>query len=135
MSTNQNAAVSADPGGVIAEFTECLNRGDLDGAMALYLPEAVFQAAPDEPAISGPERIRAALSEFLALNPTMQGELVKVHEAADTALVINRWQLSGADPAGQPLEMAGTSADVMRRRADGSWGILVDDPWGGGGPG
>jgi hypothetical protein len=23
------------------------------------------------------------------------------------------------------------SADVMRRRDDGSWGILVDDPWGG----
>jgi len=27
--------------------------------------------------------------------------------------------------------MAAKSADVLRRRPDGSWGILIDDPWGG----
>ena len=102
--------------------------------MALYLPDAVFQAAPDQPTISGSERIRAALGEFLKLRPTMKGELLKVHEVADTALVINRWRLAGTDPAGESLEMDGTSADVMRRREDGSWGILVDDPWGGESP-
>jgi hypothetical protein len=26
--------------------------------------------------------------------------------------------------------MAATSADVLRRRGDGSWGIVIDDPWG-----
>jgi hypothetical protein len=26
--------------------------------------------------------------------------------------------------------MAATSADVLRRRPDGSWGIVIDDPWG-----
>jgi hypothetical protein len=28
--------------------------------------------------------------------------------------------------------MGGLSADVMRRRPDGSWRVLIDDPWGGG---
>jgi hypothetical protein len=26
--------------------------------------------------------------------------------------------------------MEATSADVLRRRPDGSWGIVIDDPWG-----
>lgn len=120
------------PAEVIERFSVCLNSGDLDGALSLYLPEAVFQAAPGEAAISGAESIREALASFLALQPEMTGELLKVHEAGDTALVINSWQLIGTQPGGEPMEMAGVSADVMRRRYDGSWGILVDDPWGGG---
>lgn len=132
MSDTKTATRPTTPAEVIEHFAACLNSGDLDGALSLYLPEAVFQAAPDESAISGREAIGEALAGFLALRPRMTGELQKVHEAGDTALVINRWQLSGTQPDGSPLEMAGTSADVMRRREDGSWAILVDDPWGGG---
>jgi uncharacterized protein (TIGR02246 family) len=116
---------------VIERFSDCLNSGDLDGALSLYLPDAVFQAAPDQQPMRGTEAIREALAAFFALEPTITGELQKVHEAGDTALVINRWRLSGTQSEGEPLEMAGVSADVMRRRDDGSWGILVDDPWGG----
>jgi uncharacterized protein (TIGR02246 family) len=119
------------PGEVIERFSACLNSGDLDGALSLYLPEAVFQAAPGEAAITGAEPIREALDSFLALRPEMTGELRTVHEAGDTALVINSWHMRGTRPGGEPVEMAGVSADVMRRREDGSWAILVDDPWGG----
>jgi ketosteroid isomerase-like protein len=55
-----------------------------------------------------------------------------VVEARDTALVAYRWQLEGTAPDGSPVEMAGMSADVLRRRPDGSWGVLIDDPWGAG---
>lgn len=54
----------------------------------------------------------------------------KVLRAGDTALVANRWTLTGTAPDGSPVEMAATSADVLRRRADGSWGIVIDDPSG-----
>jgi uncharacterized protein (TIGR02246 family) len=120
------------PAEVIEQFSACLNSGDLDGALSLYLPDAVFQAGPDQSPVSGREAIGEALAGFLALGPRMTGAIQKVHEVGDTALVINRWQLSGTQPDGSQLEMAGTSADVMRRREDGSWAILVDDPWGGG---
>ncbi len=52
--------------------------------------------------------------------------------AGDVALVQNRWQLEGTQPDGSPIEMHGHSADVLRRASDGSWRILIDDPWGGG---
>ena len=81
---------------------------------------------------------QAALESFLAVKPRMEGTIEKVLEAGDTALVANRWRLSGTAPDGSPVQMAATSADVLRRRPDGSWGIVIDDPWGaavaGGGP-
>jgi len=44
--------------------------------------------------------------------------------------VLNSWTLDGTTPDGMPLQLSGTSADVLRRRSDGSWGLLIDDPWG-----
>ena len=118
------------PAGTIEAFGHCLNDGDLEGALSLYEPDAVFQSAPGTAAITGRDAIREALTGFLALNGTIAAEIVKVHEAGDVALVANRWTLRGARPNGEPIELSGTSADVLRRRDDGTWGILVDDPWG-----
>jgi ketosteroid isomerase-like protein len=28
------------------------------------------------------------------------------------------------------VKMGGRSADVLRRQGDGSWRVLIDDPWG-----
>ncbi|HEV2812773.1 MAG TPA: SgcJ/EcaC family oxidoreductase [Solirubrobacteraceae bacterium] len=111
-----------------AAFADRLAAGDLDGALALYEPDATFAPQPGAH-VTGLDAIRGALEQFIALNPTLDGEVEKVLEAGDVALVTNRWTLRGTGPDG-PLEMAGVSADVMRRQPDGTWRILVDDPWG-----
>jgi ketosteroid isomerase-like protein len=59
----------------------------------------------------------------------ISGEIQKVVEAGDTALLVNRWVLDGTGPDGSAVQMRGVSADMMRRQADGSWRVLVDDPW------
>jgi ketosteroid isomerase-like protein len=64
------------------------------------------------------------------LKPKLTGEIQGVREGGDVALVLNRWRLDGHGPEG-PVEMSGTSADVLRRQNDGSWRVLIDDPWGG----
>jgi uncharacterized protein (TIGR02246 family) len=125
--------MSTTPAAVVERFGDCLNAGDIDGALALYEPEASFQAQPDAPPVRGREQIRAALEGFFALDPTMEGEVVKVVEAGDVALVMNRWSLRGTQPDGESLELGGVSADVVRRQDNGSWRVVVDDPWGGGG--
>ena len=114
---------------MIERFSRLLGEGDLDSMMELYEPDATFAPQPGQTA-AGHEQIRAALGGFLAIEPRMEGTIEKVLEAGDTALVANRWRLTGTTADGEPVEMAGTSADVLRRRADGSWGILIDDPWG-----
>jgi uncharacterized protein (TIGR02246 family) len=117
------------PEATIERFSELLAAGDLESMVALYEPDATF--APQAGAsVSGRDAIRAALSGFLAVKPRMTGQIEKVLRAGDTALVANRWTLSGTAPDGQPVSMGATSADVLRRRPDGSWGIVIDDPWG-----
>lgn len=119
------------PKHAIELFTEALNSGDVDGAMALYETDATFAPQPGEE-VKGHEAIRVALDQFMALKPRMGGEITKVMTAGDVALVMNRWQLEGTQADGALVEMRGHSADVLRRTPDGDWRILIDDPWGGG---
>jgi uncharacterized protein (TIGR02246 family) len=117
------------PEATIERFSELLAEGDLEALLELYEPDAAFAPQPGE-TVNGHDEIRAALETFLAVKPRMEGKVEKVLEAGDTALVANRWRLSGTAPDGSPVDMAATSADVLRRRPDGSWGIVIDDPWG-----
>jgi uncharacterized protein (TIGR02246 family) len=117
------------PAAVVERFAELLAEGDLEGMLELYEPDAAFAPQPGE-TVTGRKQIRAALEGFLAVKPRMDGTIEKVLEAGDTALVTNRWRLAGTAPDGTPVRMAATSADVLRRRSDGSWGIVIDDPWG-----
>jgi uncharacterized protein (TIGR02246 family) len=117
------------PEAVIERFSRLLAEGDLDAMVELYEPDATFAPQPGE-TVTGRDAIRSALGAFLAVRPRMSGTIEKVLCAGDTALVANRWSLSGTAPDGSAVEMAATSADVLRRRPDGSWGIVIDDPWG-----
>jgi uncharacterized protein (TIGR02246 family) len=117
------------PEAVIERFASLLADGDLDGLVDLYEPDASFVPQPGR-TVTGREAIRAALVPFLALRPRMRGDIVRVVRAGETALLANRWTIRGTDPQGGAIEMDGTSADVLRRRPDGSWAIVIDDPWG-----
>ena len=64
--------------------------------------------------------------------PSLQGDIEQVVYAGDVALVANRWVLEGTSPDGKPVRLSGRSADVLRRRCNGEWRIVIDDPWGGG---
>ena len=120
------------PEEVIELFAASLNRGDVDAAITLYESDAAFAPQPGGE-VTGLEAIRDALQQFAALKPRLRGEITNVLTAGDVALVHNRWQLEGTQPDGSPVEIRGHSADVLRRAPDGSWRILIDDPWGAGG--
>ena len=131
MSSGETRAVS--PQQVLERFAEHLNGGDLEALVGLYEPDAAFVAEPGV-LLEGLDAIRGALESFLALNPTITGEIQGVVETGGVALVVNRWRMEGTGPEGARVEMSGVSADVVRRQPDGSWRVLIDDPWGGGAP-
>jgi ketosteroid isomerase-like protein len=64
----------------------------------------------------------------------MSGRVEQVLEAEGTALVAYRWQMLATAPDGTPIRQGGRSADVLRRRPNGSWGVIIDDPYGGADP-
>jgi uncharacterized protein (TIGR02246 family) len=121
---------ATSPQAVIEVFANALQAGRVDDLVALFEEDAVFVPQPAAAPIAGLDAIRASLSQFAKLRPTMESDIRAVIVAGDIATVHNTWRLAGTGPDGEPITMAGVSADVVRRRADGSWGILIDNPWG-----
>jgi uncharacterized protein (TIGR02246 family) len=118
------------PAGTVEHFSELLGAGRLDALLDLYEDGATFVPEPGR-AVSGRASIRAELEQLVALTPRMSGRVEQVLQAGDTALVAYRWQMQATAPDGTPIRQGGLSADVLRRRADGSWGVVIDDPYGG----
>jgi len=127
-------AVRADspcstPEGVLDQFVALLGAGDLDATLDLFADGAAFLPDPTS-VVTGADRIRAGLAGFFAIRPTLTPGRRHVVVAGDTALVVHDWQLRGALPDGTPVEQQGRAVDVLRRRPDGTWRLLIDDPWG-----
>ncbi|HEX3245882.1 MAG TPA: SgcJ/EcaC family oxidoreductase [Chloroflexota bacterium] len=118
------------PEDLIRNFTEAFNAGDADTLMALYEPGASLVAGPGQVA-TGTEALRQAIQGFLALKPTLTMELSTPVVVGELALTGSRWTLNGTDPSGAPITMAGVSAEIVRRQSDGTWLLVVDNPFAG----
>lgn len=81
-----------------------MNEGNVDAALELYDEDAVFAAQPAQ-VVREQSQIREALEGFAAMKPALTGEIVKVLETADHAIVLNTWNLKGTSPDGSPIEM------------------------------
>lgn len=110
-------------------FSEALNGGNLDALVALYEPQAAFTPEPGQ-VVNGTQAIREALNAFVAIKPTLTLDVKTLARTEDIALTSAKWELSGTDPDGNEITMAGHSVEVSRRQPDGSWLFVIDTPWG-----
>ena len=117
------------PKAVLQSIVDGINAGDLDSLMTLYEPGAVFATQPGK-LTDGLPGIREALSSFVAAKGRLDLKVTRVLEGGDLALVAGVWSFVGTGPDGQPLRLAGKSADVLRRQTDGTWRFVIDNPWG-----
>lgn len=122
--------LATSPAHLMSLFAERAANGDVDGLLALYEPEAVFEPQLGT-VLRGSDRIGAALTGFAAMRPKIEysGEADCVI-VDDIAIVANTWSVIGDLPDGGTHREAGLSADVLRRQPDGSWLILIDQPRG-----
>ena len=117
------------PEQVLQSIVDGINAGNLDALMTLYEPEAAFATQPGS-LTHGLPGVRGALAGFLALKGKLDLKVTRVLEASGLALVITVWSFTGTGPDGKPVKLATKSADVLRRQADGSWRLVIDNPWG-----
>jgi ketosteroid isomerase-like protein len=97
--------------------------------MPLYESDAAFAAQPGN-LIQGLAGVREGLAGFIAMKGKLDLKVTRVLVADDLALVIGVWSFTGSGPDGKPVRLASKSADVLRRQLDGSWRIVIDNPWG-----
>jgi ketosteroid isomerase-like protein len=98
-------------------FVECANAGDATGIAALYEEHAVM-AYPPGRVTEGRDAIRALWENVLVSKPHFEQE-----EPLPT-LISGEIALTSTPPR----DGAGARAQVVRRRADGTWLRLLDQP-------
>jgi ketosteroid isomerase-like protein len=60
----------------------------------------------------------------------MDGDVKKVVRSGELALVCTNWGLTGNGQDGNPVNLSGQATDVLRQQADGTWCIVIDNPFG-----
>src|SRR5437870_2806948 len=109
-------------------FTKYFSAGDLDAVMSLYEPGATI--VQRDTSVTGHAAIRQALSGFLALKGEFALQLRKTFQSDDIALLFSNWTIRGTGPDGEPVELEGQTSDVVRRQPDGTWLLVIDNPYG-----
>jgi uncharacterized protein (TIGR02246 family) len=106
-------------------IAERLNAGDLEGAVALYEPDARFVLGPGNVA-SGSDAIREVMRQMLAGHPTLTMEVPLVVQTGDLALLGSKWTSTTTGPDGKQSTDSGNGREVVRRQADGTWRFAID---------
>jgi len=120
---------ATDPAQVIEHFIKLFNSGDADGIVAdLYEDDAVLLPEPGAQPVSGKAAIKEVIQQFLALGGSMSLTGATAIPNGDLALTHSQWRLD--IPGAQAMEA--TTAEVVRRQADGSWRYIIDNPFGNG---
>jgi uncharacterized protein (TIGR02246 family) len=118
---------ATSPGEIHELFQAAFNAGDTPAVLALYEPGAVFVTGPGV-CVAGHEAIGKVFEALFALKPVMRLETASILENGDLALLEGRWVWAGASREGDPMQITGTSREVVRRQSDGSWLYCIDDP-------
>jgi uncharacterized protein (TIGR02246 family) len=116
-----------DPTALASRFAAHVNAKDLEGAIGLYEHSAIF-VGPDGAQANGHEAIRRTLEAMIAAQPRITNvEPGSAVVADDLAMMSSRWRITfGAFPDAPAVD--GSSTEVARRQADGSWLYAIDWP-------
>lgn len=106
-----------------------LNANDVAAMQALHAKGVIFVPNPGV-ALSKEEDIAGALGQFAAISDQFDVKVRSVYESGDTLLVVADWTLAGKSSDGKPMNMTGSTADVLRRSPDGKLLAVIDNPFG-----
>ena len=110
-------------------FMRFVKEGNLDGLVDLYEPDAVFVGREGK-AISGSSAIRELYQGLFSITSEFQiHPSIATLYAGDVALDIGDWQYTGKAPDGSEVSDGGRSYVVVRRQSDGTWKIVIDNPY------
>jgi len=115
------------PEALHAALEDAFNRGDVEAYANVYDDDAVLVVPPDGRSLRGRGDIRAHAATVFLRRPRMTIEVRKKLETDGLALTQTRWRLRIPGPDGG-AELDGRAAVVSRRRPDGTWVIVLDDP-------
>lgn len=110
-------------------FARAYNSGHIENILALYEPGSCHVSQTGVAQV-GFEAIRMGLQDLQALKGHITSENQYTYRIGEIALLRARWHLVGTKPDGEPLDLWGGSAEVVRQQPDGRWLYVIDHPFG-----
>jgi len=117
------------PEELLNRVTECMNNKDLNAFVSLYELEGSFIDESGEN-FNGTERIREKIKGYMDMNGKLENTIRRIIPAGNVVLAYSDWTFKASGPDGSPVNLNGTSIDVLRKQSDDSWLIVIDNPWG-----
>jgi ketosteroid isomerase-like protein len=105
------------------------NRGNISFLMRLYEKDACFAYKPGQ-TVNDLESIRQAFQSLIYMGAKLEAKPKRVLKASDLALLITEWSINGNEPDGKLINLTGRGTVVLRRQSDGTWLIVIENPWG-----
>lgn len=105
---------------------EEFNKGNVSFLMTLYENDACFAYQPGQ-VVKDLESIRQS---FIDIRDKLEAKVKRVLRASDLALLITEWSINGNEPNGKPINLTGRGTVVLRQQSDGTWRIVIENPWG-----
>ncbi|HZH26903.1 MAG TPA: nuclear transport factor 2 family protein [Azospirillaceae bacterium] len=115
------------PGQMNDAFARAFNSRNIDELLTLYEPDAVLRVDGTDRTLAGVDAIAGELKQLLQVPGTMTSKNNFCVELGDLALLRADWELAGPDGT---IVVAGSSAEVVRRQADGTWLYVIDHAMG-----
>lgn len=115
--------IVTNPADMNHSFARAFNSGDIDAVLSLYEPDAVLRVDHTGTDITGVACIAEAIASLRELGGTMTSTNNFCVRHGDLAVLRADWVLNDADGA---VVLQGSSAEVLRRQADGTWKMIVD---------
>ena len=111
------------PAAISEAFGMHFNKRDKAALLSLYTETALLTV--DGAAVArGRAAIEAMVQPLIDSPLKMTIRCAVCHEQGDLALVRSDWKLTGPDGT---VATAGSSAEVLRKQADGLWRLEIDD--------
>ena len=109
-------------------WEKLFNAGDVEGLLELYEKDVAMFPQPGQ-MVNGIDAVRETLQMFIGMDAKFTLKDATVAESGDVALVMSPWTATAKGPDG-PMDMAGTTSDVLVRGTDGGWRFKIDNPYG-----
>ncbi|MFM0000614.1 MULTISPECIES: YybH family protein [Paraburkholderia] len=113
---------ATNPEEICRLFQQYMAEGDLESALSVYDPDAVFLNQSRDIS-KGREGLRQELAPLAAMKVRFDFKVKQVIETGGIALMHTEWTVSGPEP------MKVYAIEVARRQQDGSWRWLIGDPF------
>jgi ketosteroid isomerase-like protein len=126
---NTNRIKMMAPKEFLDSYVENFNTRNIGTLMDMYETEAQFVTKSGH-VINGLKNIRQSLQDFIDMNGNLKSKVKGVIQTSNLALVNTEWSFKGTAPDGKPINISGRATDVLRQQSDGTWRVLIDNPWG-----